>query len=112
MTQNNFDKYGIAQRDGTSFVMPTREVDDLMRSTGGDPRAMEEALGLPNGFLDGDVVRVDIPEDNLPGLRMPSGNEAGANDEWLPGGHLPTGISEAVIDGGTIPSDGYSVSRF
>lgn len=28
---------------------------------------------------------------------MPSGNEAGANVNWIPGGKLPTGLNEAVI---------------
>eukprot|EP01084_Bolivina_argentea_P004351 8280_1 len=31
-------------------------------------------------------------------MRMPSGNEIGANKEWIPGGYLPTGKPEAVID--------------
>lgn len=110
MTETNLDKYGIAQRDGTSYVMPKSEVDALFEKTGGDPRAMEDALGLPEGFFDSGVVRVDIPDARDHGLRMPSGNEAGANDQWLPGGQLPTGLSEAVIDGGDIASDGYRVT--
>lgn len=28
---------------------------------------------------------------------MPSGNEFGANDKWLPGGILPEGNLEAII---------------
>lgn len=28
---------------------------------------------------------------------MPSGNEFGANSQWLSGGRLPTGLNEAVI---------------
>lgn len=110
MTKANFDKYGIAQRDGTSFVMPKDEVDQLMRETGGDPRKMEDALGLPEGFFDNGVVRVDIKDPQDFGLRMPSGNEAGANDQWLPGGHLPTGLSEAVVDGGKVPPSDVSVT--
>ena len=94
MTEANLDKYGIAQRDGTSFILPKREVDDLMASTNGDLRALEEALGLPDGFLDSGVVRIDIPASEFDHLRMPSGNEAGANPQWIPGGHLPTGVSE------------------
>lgn len=31
-------------------------------------------------------------------LRMPSGNESGVNELWLPGGKLPNGKLEAVID--------------
>ncbi len=29
---------------------------------------------------------------------MPTGNEEGVNDLWLPGGKLPTGQSEAVTN--------------
>jgi hypothetical protein len=105
MTQSNLDKYGIGQRDGTAFVMPRSEVDALIERTGGDPRAMEDALGLPEGFFDNGAVRVDIDIDGADphGLRMPSGNEAGANDLWVPGGRLPGGFSEAVIDAGDVP---------
>ena len=104
MTESNLSKYGIGQRDGTAFVMPTAEVDALLRSVNGDMRKFEAALGLPDGFFDTNkVVRVDIANPAGEGLRMPSGNEAGANSQWLPGGKLPTGISEAVID---IPGDG------
>lgn len=111
MTRTNLDKYGIAQRDGTSFVMPKHEADALLARTQGDPRALEEALGLPEGFLDGnELVRVDVPAPRELNLRIPSGNEAGANDQWIPGGKLPTGNSEAVIDAKGIPNERYSVS--
>ncbi len=113
MTDSNLSKYGIAQRDGTSFVMPKNEVDDLIAKTGGDPRAMERELGLPDGFFDtNQVVRVDVDNPRDFGLRMPSGNEAGANDQWLPGGLLPNGVSEAVIDGGKIPPGGFTATNF
>jgi hypothetical protein len=36
---------------------------------------------------------------------MPSGNEAGANELWLPGGLLPKGYKEAVIN--RIPKGKY-----
>ena len=110
MPESNFDKYGIAQRDGTCFVMPKSEADALIDATRGDPRAMERALGLPDGFLDlNDVLRIDIDHPEEYGLRIPSGNEAGANENWIPGGLLPDGASEAVVDGGEIPRSGYSV---
>jgi hypothetical protein len=99
MTKSNYEKYGIGQVDKTSFVMPKSEADALLARTNGDPRLMEEALGLPKGFLENNpLVRIDIPKPDDFGLRIPSGNEAGANDQWLPGGKLPTGANEAVID--------------
>jgi len=99
MTKSNLDKYGIGQRDGTSFIMPKSEADALLASANGNPRALEQALGLPEGFLDSNaLVRIDIPKPGEHGLRVPSGNESGANDQWLPGGRLPTGNNEAIVD--------------
>jgi hypothetical protein len=111
MPESNHDKYGIAQRDGTSFVMPKSEADALIEAAHGDPRAIEKALGLVDGFLDSNnIVRIDIGHHDQYDLRIPSGNEAGANDKWTPGGKLPNGASEAVINGGNVPRPGYSVT--
>ncbi|BCQ26028.1 hypothetical protein NK8_42120 [Caballeronia sp. NK8] len=111
VSKSNLEKYGPAQRDGTSFVMTKQQADTLLQSTGGDARAMEEALGLPDGFLDSnELVRVDIPDPRDIGLRIPSGNEAGANDLWIPGGKLPTGNLEGVVDLGNVSAERYSVS--
>ncbi|MNR18659.1 hypothetical protein D3C85_1353960 [compost metagenome] len=93
------EKYGIGQRDGTSFVMPNAEADRLLSVTRGNARGMEDALGLPNGFLESNnLVRVDINTPAKFNLRIPSGNEAGSNELWIPGGKLPNGNSEAIID--------------
>lgn len=111
MTRDSLDTYGIGQRDGTSFVMPTDEIDALMNATHGEPRAMEKALGLPEGYFSGDdVVRVDIRDPRNYDLRLPSGNEAGATGQWIPGGFLPQGTSEAVIDGAQVPVEDYIVT--
>ncbi len=109
MTKANLDKYGIAQRDGTSFVMTKTEADALLNSTRGNPAAMEEALGLPKDFLSSNqLYRIDIANPRELNLRIPSGNEAGANEFWIPGGKLPTGNLEAVIDAGGLPDTRYT----
>ena len=41
-------------------------------------------------------VRIDVSSTS--GLRMPSGNELGVNDKWLPGGKTSGGILEATVD--------------
>jgi hypothetical protein len=111
MPESNLTKYGIAQRDGTAFVMPKGEADAMIKATGGDLRTMETELGLPDGFLDSNkIVRIDVPDPEEFNLRIPSGNEAGANDQWIPGGRLPNGASEAVVDGGDIPPNDYNVT--
>ncbi|MFY9307573.1 MAG: hypothetical protein WAQ28_00850 [Bacteroidia bacterium] len=40
--------------------------------------------------------RIDI--NNPSGLRMPSGNEPGANEFWIPGGKTSGGIFEVTVD--------------
>lgn len=111
--KSSLDKYGLGQRDGTSFVMTRAEADKLLAQTGGDPRKLEQALGLPTGQLDGDsLVRVDFKADAMDDLnvRIPSGNEAGANDQWLPGGLLPSGANEAVLDGAKANASQYTTT--
>ncbi|WP_300976273.1 RHS repeat-associated core domain-containing protein [Alkalimonas sp.] len=108
MTKTNLDKYGPGQRDGTSFVMPSSEADLLMAQAAGDPSKLADSLGLPRKMLEGnDLMRVDFANPSVLGLRIPSGNEAGANDFWLVGGKLPDGSSEAIIDVGGVPTSGY-----
>jgi hypothetical protein len=111
MPESNLAKYGIAQRDGTSFVMPKTEAHALINSVLYDPRTTEKALGLPEGFLDSNkVIRIDIDHPDQFDLRLPSGNEAGANEQWIPGGKLPDGASEAIVNGGDIPESDYRAS--
>ena len=108
MLEENLDKYGIGQRDGTTFVFPTSEIDSLI--TKGDFAAIEGAIGLPDGYFnDFHVFRVDIPDPENYNLRMPSGNEAGANEYWLPGGLLPEGMPEAIVDGSGVPPEDLTV---
>ncbi|KAF0813533.1 hypothetical protein IGB42_01884 [Andreprevotia sp. IGB-42] len=105
MSEANLKQYGPAQRDGTSFVMPKAEADALLTRAAGDKTVMTEALGLKKDFFDTDkLVRVDIPKPRELNLRVPSGNEAGANEFWIPGGKLPTGANEAIVDLGGVPA--------
>jgi hypothetical protein len=108
MLEENFHNYGIGQRDGTTFLFPTSEVAPLLAK--GDFAEVENALGLPEGYLkDFNVIRVDIPHPDGYNLRIPSGNEAGANEYWLPGGILPDGMREAVIDGSKVSHEDLTI---
>jgi hypothetical protein len=109
MLKDTFDDFGIGQVDGTTFVFPSREIDSLMEETKGEPAALEKALGLPDGYFKDNVIRVDIQDLEPYNLRIPSGNEAGANAKWLPGGLLPQGMPEAVIDGSKVPLDDLTI---
>lgn len=82
------------------FVMLKSVADDILQKSGGGVRELERLLGLPAGELGDAPIRIDFPETT--GLRMPTGNEFGANDQWLPGGFTDGGsIPEAVI--GQVP---------
>ena len=87
---------GYAGPPGGTFVMPTSVADDLITRAGGDISELERLLGLDPGDLGANPVRIDI--ENPTGLRMPSGNEKGANPKWVPGGYTSGGIPETIID--------------
>lgn len=81
-----------------------------MRVTRGNPREFEKALGLPKDYFSNhQIVRVDIPNVEKFNLRVPSGNEAGANEFWIPGGKLPQGNIEAVLDVKMITTNDYII---
>lgn len=82
--------------NGPFFVFPSSVADELIAKSGGDVRVLENILGLMPGDLGTDPYRVDFK--NPTGLRMATGNEAGANAKWVAGGFTDKGIPEAVID--------------
>jgi hypothetical protein len=104
----DLDEYGPGNK-GTTFVIPTHELEAIKQQAKGDPKELGRLLGLgENFFVDAAgnpvaVTKADFsPEDvaNL-NLRMADGNEGfgngGANSEWIPGGLLPDGNHEAVV---------------
>lgn len=104
--------HGPGQSDQSTFVFPTAELQRVLDETGGDANLVADALGIERKWFfgpDGNPVDVEIRHfdpSELTNLRMPSGNEAGANEHWIPGGFLPTGIPEAVID---VPSSASGI---
>ena len=99
----------IGKADNSQFIMMKSEMDSVLMRSHGDLSRIEHELGIPAGAWKHRVlVRVDVPKPKKLRLRMPSGNEIGANVLWLPGGLLPTGYKEAVID--RIPKGRYKAS--
>ena len=55
-------------------------------------------LGIPPTQLqEGGLVGIDFKISDRYKVEVPSGNEFGTNDLWLPGGKLPNGKLEAII---------------
>ena len=102
--KDSLDGYGpgnnmAADGSNTTYVFPTDQLQALMEQVD-SPEDLGEALGLGRDFFaGGDIVMRDFAPHELDGIRMPSGNEGGTDAEkWIPGGYLPSGIPEAVID--------------
>jgi len=79
-----------------TYVLPKTYVQDMIQQSGGSVARLEELLSLDKGSLGSDPMLVEVK--NLEGLRMPSGNEPGANLQWLPAGYTGGGVPEAVVD--------------
>ncbi len=96
--KESLDGYGPGN-NGTTYVFPSDQLQALMDQAK-TPEDLAASLGLPDNFFVGaDVELRDFAPNELDGLRMPSGNEGGTDkDAWIPGGYLPSGIPEAVIN--------------
>ena len=79
------------------FRSPADKVQAAIDQAAGDPRKVEDLLGLvPPGCLGDAPVLVNIPK--LDGIKMPTGREYGANPLWLPGGYTwPGGAQEVLL---------------
>lgn len=92
----NEDKLGWT--DGTQFVLPKNEVDNVLNNAGGDLAKLEKELGYNIGSLEnGDYIIMYVNNPKKYNISLPSGNEMGANDNWIPGGYTSGGIPEAVV---------------
>lgn len=88
--------YANAGPPGGTFAMPTEVVKSAIALANGNPRVLEQLLTLDPGSLGDNPLVILMPSD---GLRMPSGNEAGAWEGlWVPGGYTGGGIAEFVVD--------------
>lgn len=88
----------IGRKEGT-FVMTKVEMDNVLKKAGGKLAVVEKDLGIPkDAWKDRKTSRIDVHNPMKFNPRLPNGNEPGANDLWIPGGLLPTGYSEAIID--------------
>ena len=89
-----------SNKDHVAFVMPKDVGETLIDVSKGNPRLLEDLLGLHPGDLGDAPVAIDIPYDSIKNLKVPSGNEASAfKGYWKPGGRTyPGNMPEAVIN--------------
>lgn len=103
------DRFGrdlLGWPDNSQFVMPKAQMDALLSQTGDNIEKITAALGIDAADWAGrKLVRIDIPDPKSLNVRMPKGNELGANNKWIPGGKISGGIPEAVVD--NIPEGKY-----
>lgn len=100
LLRSDFEEYGIGKPDDgrSEFVLTKDDADAMIDETGGDPVKLAHKLGIPEDQLaDDSIVIVEFHSTESYHPRMPSGNEWGANRQWLPGGRLPQGNLEAVL---------------
>lgn len=90
----------IGRDDNTCFVMPKTYCDAIEKAAGGDISVWEQKLSFDAGYFknQGGLVRIDIINFDDLNLRIPDGNEGGANDYWIPGGYTVGDTPEAVTN--------------
>ena len=104
MSRESYEKFVVHSetigRDDGCFVIPTFVCDDIAKAANGEISVFELALSYDAGYFSehGGMVRVDVPDVFGLNLRIPSGNEIGANEYWLPGGYTNGGVPEAFCD--------------
>lgn len=81
------------------FVTSLTDFRAIMAEAKGDLSIVERRLSLDPGTLqNNNTVIAVIDRADVPNLRVPSGNEGGANSQWAPGGYTSQGTAEAVMD--------------
>jgi len=97
--------------DNSLFVMPKNYCDEIISKADGDISIIEESLGFPKGYFSdgGGLVRIDVDDISKINIRIPSGNETGANNLWIPGGFTSGGVPEAITD--IIPLNDTIITR-
>lgn len=88
----------LGRADGV-YVVPISKMEEIMNKTRGNVALIEKELAIPSGSWQvKQMCRVDITNVQNLKLRMPSGNETGANSFFTPGGFTANGQPEAVIN--------------
>lgn len=92
--------------------MPKKYADEITLKSNGDLSVWEDALGFQKGYFSnsGGLIKIDVTDIDNVNLRIPDGNEFGANKLWQPGGRTYPGYTiEAVTN--VIPNELTLITR-
>ncbi len=98
--KKTYEKYGIGKPDSekTEFASLKSDIDRVLSQSNGDISKIASSLGIDESQLaGGSLLRVDFKFSSEHKPHMPSGNEYGTNEKWMPGGKLPNGDLEVII---------------
>ena len=105
MSLRNYEKYvkhsnEIGYGDNTQYVMSTECADEILRKSDGKASEICRLIGWDeeDSLNDMALVRIDLKNIDKLNPRIPSGNEAGANRFFTPGGFTSGGIMELVLN--------------
>ena len=89
----------ILGRPGELFITTNEEMNNIFLKSKGEYTKIEESLGFDSGTFSsgGGLVRIDIENPFNYDIRMPSGNEYGANPHFEFGGKTDGGKLETVV---------------
>ncbi len=98
VSQESIDQWGpnIGNPKG-HFVLPKSVADQMIKEADGDVDKLEKLLALAPGTL-GKNPQIIEADAKKAGLRLATGREDGANDQWLPGAYTGGGTPEMIAD--------------
>jgi hypothetical protein len=100
------DQPAIGFPDG-QYLSTVERIDEVLTKANGDIAIVEKQLGIPEGWWQNQkgLYRVDVSNAESLNLRIPNGNEIGANEFWCPGGSTSGGVKEAFVN--RIPAENF-----
>ena len=87
------------------------KIEAMFVKAGRDPAVFEETLSLPKGCLNGEELYIFKVEKGRFKFDMTTGNEAGANSFYQPGGYTAGGFKEAVWVGSEAITHNKSIAE-
>ena len=95
------------ENGGEQYIAPLHEMISLACECRGNPKEMEDKLGLKLGSLGKEPWLAIIYFPNENNIRNSSKSDAGANEKYIPGGKTSGGTTEAVIN--QISTDSFAM---